>query len=369
MRICFLSNGYGEDRSAALMAKELKNRRPDCQVIGAPLLTEGLDYTSRGIEIVTTGVIPPSGGFPTMSAKGFLQDLPYTHRHVRYFRKLRSMRDQIDGLVVVGDIFLLLLGHFALKKKTVHFSLPKSNYNHPHFRIEEMIFRRYVAKVLTRDALTAEMLGKHGVNALYLGNPIMDDLTPKGIDLGSERLIGILPGSKDDAYPNFSKILKVVDLLGDAECACALSSSLDTDKMAAIASEEGWTCTDGILHKGRKRIRLVKGAFEDVISEAEVVIGLAGTANEQAVGLGKPTVSFLGCGPQTTEKRMTDQERMLGGSVRYIGKFPNSVAAEVAILLSNEKERARRAAIGMERMGSPGASSRVAQFLIEAFGA
>ena len=110
---------------------------------------------------------------------------------------------------------------------------------------------------------------------------------------------------------------------------------------------------------------MVRNGFEDIIARAEVLIGLAGTANEQAVGMGKPVVSFAGTGPQTTVTRMTKQEMMLGGSVRYIADFPRGVAEEVSFLLSHPEEAMRRGRIGIERMGSPGASRRIAEHIAE----
>ncbi|MFA6665696.1 MAG: lipid-A-disaccharide synthase-related protein [Armatimonadota bacterium] len=368
MHICFLSNGYGEDRSAAAIAKALMGRCPDITISGAPLITVGGDYIKYGIPVLTEGQIPPSGGFPTMSAAGFIKDIPYTFRHIRYYKTLRAHRDCIDCVVVVGDLFLLFLAYLAFKKNIIHLSLPKSDFNHPHFKLEEWLFKKFARRVLTRDAHTAETLKLHGVDALFLGNPIMDELAPRGLKLGDSPMVGILPGSRDEAYANFARILAALERIPESACyVCALAPSLEPERMAEYVKVNGWVLESAVLKKGRNAVRLVKDGFEDIVASSDVLIGLAGTANEQAAGCGKPVVSFAGTGPQTTVKRMKDQERMLGGAVRYVKDSPADIAAEVSMLLKNPDERERRGRIGIERMGRPGASARMAEFLQKEF--
>ncbi len=104
-----------------------------------------------------------------------------------------------------------------------------------------------------------------------------------------------------------------------------------------------------------------------MISESEIVIGLAGTANEQAAGLGKPVVSFTGYGPQTTLRRMKDQARLLGSAVKFVSDFPNGVVTEISFLLSNPEERIRRGKAGSLRMGPPGGARNIANLLVKHF--
>lgn len=328
----------------------------------------GGDYLKCGIPVLTEGRIPPSGGFPTMSAAGFLKDIPSTFRHIQYYETLKAYRDNIDGVVVVGDLFLLLMAYFIFKKNIIHFSLPKSDFNHPHFRIEEKLFKKLARRVLARDAHTAQTLKSHGVDALFLGNPIMDDLAPRGLKLEGSPVVGILPGSRDEAYANFARILAAIEKIPEnASYVCALAPSLEPERIAEYVSGGGWSLKSAILRKGSISVRLIKDGFEDIVSASDVLIGLAGTANEQAAGCGKPVVSFAGTGPQTTVRRMQDQERMLGGAVRYVEDFPSGVSAEVSMLLRDPSERKRRGGMGIERMGEPGASARVAEFLQNEF--
>lgn len=363
MRVCILSNGYGEDRAAATIAAEIKRKYPRIEVWGAPMITEGAEYAKRGIPVIAGGEVPPSGGFTLKSLRGFLLDLLFFHRHFHYYRKLKASRNDFDSVLVVGDFMLMMTAWFALRRRPVFFNIAKSCWKDPHYGIEEYFMRRIPAKVVTRDSYTEEQLGSKGIDTVYLGNPMMDGLSPRGIDLGSGPIVGILPGSRLEAYPNLRVILQVVELVKeDANYVCALPSSLSPDAFAREAEKDGWSLENDILSKGNKRVRLLPDSFEDVIARSGVIIGLAGTANEQAAGMGVPVVSLTGNGPQTTAGRMAAQERLLGGAVRFARSIPDA-AADVNLLLADENERKRRGDIGKKRMGTPGASEAIADFI------
>ena len=368
MHICFLSNCYGEDRSAALIARELKKLRPQAEITGAPLISWGREYVKRGIPLLTRARVPPSGGFPTRSLKGLLLDVSAAHVPLKYFLTLRKRRADIDYTVVVGDVPLLILGYLALRKQILFLAPAKSDYQRPHYRIEEFFMRKIPWKVLTHDEYTAENLRKKGISALFLGNPMMDELVPRGINLGEPPIVGILPGSRSEAYKNLTKILKVVERVKETVTfVCALPQSLKIGRIIHLARRDKWIYENGVFKKNERAVVIIRNGFEDVISESEIVIGLAGTGNEQAAGLGKPVVSFTGYGPQTTLRRMKDQARLLGAGVKFVSDFPNGVATEISFLLSNPEERTRRGKIGSVRMGPPGGARNIANLLVKHF--
>jgi len=368
LHICFLSNCYGEDRIAALIARELKKLRPEIKITGAPLISGGGEYIKRGIPLLTRGKIPPSGGFPARSLKGFLLDLSVAHGPLRYFLTLRKMRTDINCAVVVGDVPLLVLGYLALRKEILFLASAKSDYQRPHYRIEEFFMGRISSKVLTRDEYTAQNLRKKGMSALFLGNPMMDELVSRGINLGKPPIVGILPGSRSEAYKNFIKMLRVVEKVKEkVTFVCALPQSLEIGKIINMAKKDKWVHENGVLKKNERTVLVVRNGFEDVISKSEIILGLAGTANEQAVGLGKPVISFTGYGPQTTLRRMKDQARLLGGAVKFVSNFPNGVVSEISFLLSSPEERIKRGKIGSLRMGPPGGAERISNLIVKEF--
>ena len=59
-------------------------------------------------------------------------------------------------------------------------------------------------------------------------------------------------------------------------------------------------------------------AFADILQQSSLVIGMAGTAVEQAVGLGKPVIALPGNGPAFTYRFAEAQNRLLGDSVQLL---------------------------------------------------
>ena len=369
MNISFLTNGYGEDRTGAMIACELRYIAPAHRIIAVPMVSSGADFQKHGFESVWEGVFPPGQGFGSQDLGLFLQDVPHAKDYFRYLGFLFRKRSEFDHVFVVGDVFLLIHAYLGLGRKSVFLALAKSNHMNPHSKFEEWIIRKYASKVLTRDAYTAEKMREIGIDAYFAGNPIMDGIgEPHAEKTTDVPVLGLLPGSRDEAAENMRRILSVIERIpAVAEYVCALSPVIDMDHLAKTVKPDGWVQSDEFLIKGDKRVLLGKNLFDKVLHESTLVIGMAGTANEQAAGMGRPVVSFTGAGAQTTPKRMTDQERLLGGAVAYISDYPEGVAAEVEYLLAHPAERAKRGQVGMQRMGPPGGAKNIAEFLVREF--
>lgn len=380
----FLSNCYGEDGSAALIAKEIKKAKPNVEVAGAPLLSKGEEYLKRGIPVITSSKVPPSGGFPLESLSGLVRDLISGYAiPIKYYVGLKKVRNKIDHIVVVGDVFLLVLGYLALRKRPIFLAIAKSDYIRPHSKMEEFFMRHIPIWVLTHDELTASALRNKKIQATFLGNPMVDDLSPTGIDfrIQGKRAVGILPGSRYEAYNNFIKILPVADGVAHSFVSrskmdesviflCALANNIKEDKIIDLTRKLGWTYFEFNKFKGIRKGAtqiLFSHLFTDVIANSECVIGLAGTANEQAAAIGKPIVSFVGTGPQTTKRRMKKQEKLLGGCLKFVSNYPDSVISEILLLLGDKKLREERGQMGISRMGKSGGKEKIAKFLIEEF--
>lgn len=370
MNISFLTNGYGEDRTGALIACELRELRPQHSIVAIPMVSNGDAFQKHGFETVWEGSFPPGQGFGSQEFRMFLKDIPYARDYFRYLGFLARQRSQIDHAFVVGDVFLLIHAYFGLGRKSVFLALAKSDHMNPHSGIEEWVIRRFAAKVLTRDAYTAERLRAKGIDARFLGNPIMDGIgEPDAEKPADPPIIGLFPGSRDEADQNFQRILSVIDQVPEqARYLCALSPVIDIEKMAESVRHCGWQLTEGnVLRKADKAVVMGKDLFETALHDSTLVIGMAGTANEQAAGMGRPVISFVGAGAQTTPSRMIDQERLLGGAAAYISEFPAGVSREISWLLAHPAERARRGQIGRERMGPPGGAKKIAEFLAQEF--
>ncbi len=51
--------------------------------------------------------------------------------------------------------------------------------------------------------------------------------------------------------------------------------------------------------------------FNDVLHQSTIIIGLAGTANEQAMFTGRILITFIGTGPQSSKKRFLQQQKLI----------------------------------------------------------
>ena len=318
MKMALLSNGHGEDSIALNLLQSLEKQHPCCEWVVFPLVGQGHAYTSHDLTPALTNPPFPSGGF-IRSLKDALNDIRAgLLSHVLRQRKtIRNTLKNVDGVIAVGDIFCLWMA--AQSKKPLYF-LPtaKSESFMPHSFLEIKLMKRWCKAVYTRDSQTAEALKKRGVPASYKGNVMMDNLLTSdpipGLEVTNKPLIGILPGSREEAYDNLAAICDVVDHLGPHYTyVIARASSMDEDKIKTRLA-------------GRS-IHLTTH-FKAVINRADLLIGLSGTGNEQAAYLGKPVICFEGKGPQTSKKRFLEQQKLMGKNIVFSEKSdPKTIAA------------------------------------------
>ena len=108
----------------------------------------------------------------------------------------------------------------------------------------------------------------------------------------------------------------------------------------------------GILQVRNVKLHLVCGALGDLVENADVILSQAGTATQQAVGLGKPVVTFNR--PDNRPKRMADEQALMNEGRILAMPDPAKLAQIVDRLLHDPAERERRGAIGRQRMGGSG---------------
>ena len=101
-----------------------------------------------------------------------------------------------------------------------------------------------------------------------------------------------------------------------------------------------------------------KGKFNSWAKMAEVGLSNAGPATEQIAGLGIPSLSLPGTGPQFTKSFAKRQSRLLGGSV-FVCKNKEILLKRLSFLLEGKVDRLEQAKIGKKRMGDSGASKKI----------
>jgi len=403
LKLLCLSNGHGED---AIAVRILRHLQEDGHRLAAlPLVGEGKAYARLpGVPVVGPVRQMPSGGFVYMDGRQLLRDLrggllPLLGAQVRAVRRWAK---QGGAILAVGDIVPLSLAWLSgadyafvgtakseyylrddrgpLSRKSwlqqwegwsgsVYLPWERWLMAHPRCRA-----------VFPRDGLTTRTLQKWAIPAFDLGNPMMDNLEPRGaiapeVPGQFSPNLTLLPGSRTpEAYENWGLIADAVGALavaGARPCGwAAIAPSLELQPFCQILEDRGWREIRPQGSRGERQfqrhnaaIRLTRDGFNDCLHRGEMAIATAGTATEQFVGLGKPAIAIPGTGPQFTPAFAEAQSRLLGPSL-LVAETPADVAEIVRSLL-NDPERLRAIAEnGPRRLGKPGAARRIAECLI-----
>lgn len=391
MKVLVVTNGHGEDQLAVCLVQGLRHKWPQLMVEAIPLVGAGTRLEAEGIAVAGPRVHMPSGGMVRPQLKTVIKDLRagLLKQFAKQRRFVSSRRQHVQKVIAVGDVLAGWVAGTALPDlPLILVATAKSEYIHGHFRIETLWMRRRTQHVFARDELTAEALRRAGVRASWAGNLMMDAFTTTGrpvVPPGSGRVVGLFPGSREDAYVNLHHLALVLVRLADSgkryTGIVPLAPGLHMDRAVAALSADGWqkvapneTCEkdfvaadDGAtvcLQKGGATLHIVTGAFGDVLVAADVVVGLAGTANEQAAGLGKPVVAFPGPGVQFGGRFLRAQQLLLGDALAVTEADPSAVARQVERIFEDEQLRKRMSAVGRQRMGPPGAARRMAQAIM-----
>lgn len=390
--ILFLSNGHGEDLIATMIAREVAAERGSPDIAGFPLVGLGKAYIDAGIRVTGVQKIMPSGGFLRHGLHLMLEDvraglISLTKQQIRC---LKSIRRSVRLTVSVGDVYPLFLAGRYVKSPILCLSTAKSEYIKGHLGIECWLMRKYADLVLARDKRTCEALSELGVPSDYAGNVMMDGFSITGENFGltlDKKVVGILPGSREEAYRNIEKILEIAgrlaDLTGDGlDFIVGLAPNLNEERLAHVVHKAGWryekqgagdtygreqSVTSRIYPDSGKEtpcILVSQGWFGDVLNVSNIVIGLSGTGNEQAAGLGRPVVTFPTEGPQFSFKFAAAQKRLLGDAVAFVKSGDaDDVAAEVVSILGDSMRIAAMRKAGHARMGEQGAATRTAKII------
>ena len=424
--VLLLSNGHGEDLSGALLAAALQ--RLGLAVEALPLVGHGDPYRRQGIAVLGHTRSYSTGGLGYTSLAGQLTEL--LQGQVLYllgrYALLRRHRRRYALVVAVGDI-VPLLGAWLSGRPTAMYLVAYSSHYEGRLRLPWpcgwLLRQARLLAVWSRDALTAsDLQAQLGRPVSFLGNPFLDPVATDQAGANDQaaavagaasqmvspnqaapapppstppaRRLALLPGSRlPEALHNLELMLQMLALLpaelrqpGGLVVELALVAELELGAIAAIARPHGWqlepapgASASGPLLAGHGlRLLLGWGRFSGILAAADLVISMAGTASEQAVGLAKPVLQLAGRGPQFTESFAEAQRRLLGSGVHCADGAAGSQAALsatatlAAALLKQLADPAQAAALqrslerlASERIGNPGGSERMAKAIME----
>ena len=365
-RLLVISNGIGEDSVAAEIARNFpKGWLADAY----PMLGAGRAYRNL-LPVVGPRAYLPSEGSRVASgtvrrdlAGGALKTV------LPALKFLRSARRTYDGFLVVGDFIGVGACWLAGARGVVYLDVYKTGYGRNYSRLEKRIIARTCRTVFCRSERLAIALEMAGVDARAAGNVMMDAIPSADYDTTRRRLrlhaVTLLPGSRERTAENFALQVEALRRLPDElkpDVFVALADGVFPGDLAAASGltvqSAGSDGTDGGRLTGSGlTVHLARGALRELIEAADIVLSQAGTATIQALGLGRPVVTFVG--PDDRMKRFEEENRLFGESRILVPDDPGEMTAIMLRLLTEPNELARRGAIGRQRIGPPGAMRHI----------
>jgi uncharacterized protein (TIGR03492 family) len=389
-KVLFLSNGHGEDVNGSMVAQALRQQDSTVQIGAMPIVGAGSAYQKLDIPIIgPTKAETPSGGFFYMNRWLLLKDVAdgLLGRLGRQVAAVRQYCKDADLIFAVGDEVVLGIAQLT---KCPYLSLLCSCSAHYEGRLRANLLKDLLIgsqrcqQIFTRDLFTTEVFRKRGYkNVDFVGNPFMDALVTTGRDLQLDlqrSCVALLPGSRlPEAANNLQTLLRLAIELASLNSPPQLWLALtpnfivgELSPLQTVVAAEGWEChTDRLYYVPLDlSVGFATDAFADILEQSDLVCGMAGTAIEQAVGLGKPIVQLPGAGPQFTYSFAEAQMRLLGDSIETIGTKPADAASikEAALVINRTLADPVRLGYcsrhGQERVGGKGAAAKMAAAIL-----
>ncbi|EAR19491.1 lipid-A-disaccharide synthase-related protein [Synechococcus sp. W2B2] len=389
-RLLLLSNGHGEDLSGSLLAKALANRGHTVEAL--PLVGRGQPYRDAGIALIGGTQEFSTGGLGYTSLRGRLTELIQGQVVYLLRRLMRLLRigHRYDLVVVVGDV-IPVMAAWLCRRPVATYLVAYSSHYEGRLRLPwpcaSCLKSRRFRAVFSRDQCTADDLSDQLRRVVhFLGNPFMDPVLADTRRLpAARRRIGLLPGSRrPELEQNLHLLLQMIEHLpkelfrGEAlELDLALVATLEDPSLRALVQPWGWDLSDAVdgsglqLQRGHCSIHVRRGRFAAVLHSSDLLVCMAGTAAEQAVGLARPVLQLAGQGPQFTAGFAEAQRRLLGPTVFCAPGEPGKTAtleasARLAIDLLErsrlDQDLQRQCQHqALQRLGSAGGGARMAQ--------
>ncbi len=397
--LLIVSNGHGEDVIALEIIKRLlkENRKINIEVL--PLVGNGEVFNClNSNKFSKIGFLKelPSGGFSNQSFKGFLLDL-FAGFLIDTFKNFLIVRQKSKynyKILAVGDLLPLFFA-WSSECEFSFIGTPKSDYtwsSGPEWSLSDLyhklkgsewdpweilLMRSSRCKTLImRDEITARNLIRKKINAQYFGNPMMDFVQDKNKNIFNiinfHRIILLIGSRFPEAFNNLDNFLDClinINLEKDSIILLPLSFNANEIKIQSILTKYGFLKQskvnfmieeDSIWKNNEKYILIGKGKFDCWANMADVGLSNAGTATEQIAGLGIPSLSLPGSGPQFTKSFAKRQSRLLGGSV-LVCRNKKILLNRLSLLLKEKNCRINQAKIGKKRMGVNGASKKIVE--------
>lgn len=382
MQVILVSNGHGEDAIGTLLASALKRHHTDLTITAYPTVDDGKVYERAGLPVLGPRRLMPSSGLLFHNLGLFVRDMRagFIPMSVRQYQELGQLK--ADIVIVIGDAYGLLLGS-RIKTNNLFYlqSLVSAYHREAKVRpqlnryfmervsLPERFMMRRAKRVYVRDEATAVMLREQGVEHVSaLGNPMLDALHGQVmVQYKTHPLVALLPGTR--AYAT-----KALETMMNAFTYLPFGTGLVAWAGAELPEAAGWLAfnpdkaeadvgLEKIYRQSDKIIYVYKNRFADVLCTAQLVMGTAGTANEQAAALGKPVLSFP-VPPLYSKTFLTNQQRLLADALTVVPSGEKIIADTLWELYTDRARYQQAARVGRLRMGRAGGSDAIARDIL-----
>jgi lipid-A-disaccharide synthase len=374
MRIMIIAGETSGELHGSGVVRELKVRHPECEVYGIG----GARMRKAGCELIY-----PVEKFAFMGLVEVIAHLPFIRAAMRRMEELFETR-RPDALILI-DYPDFNLRVAAMAKRH---GVPVLYYISPQIwawrpgRVHRIV--RVVDRMAVVFPFEVELYEKAGGSAEFVGHPLLEVLEQRydrasffaltGLD-PSRPLIGLLPGSRRQEVsrlmPDMAATIRTIRRTApDMQAVVGLAPTMTREDMTPLAGND-------------PSIRMVDGLTYDVMRHSDLLLVASGTATLESACFGTPlfvlyrmsrlswwaarhlvTIPDIGLVNVVAGRRIAPE--FLQDAIK-----PDVLAREAFALL-NDPERLRKMreelAEARHRLGSPGASGRVADMAAELAG-
>ncbi|GHA30676.1 hypothetical protein GCM10007989_28220 [Devosia pacifica] len=376
-RVLFVSNGHGEDWIAAAIVRALP---PGLEIDAYPMVGTGGAYADicpivgPRAQVASEGWRNVKGSWRRDIMGGALATVPPA------LSFLRAVRDHYQTVVVVGDMVGILAALSTGHRDLLYIDVYKTGAARLYSPLERRAIKRTCRTVFCRAESLASPLRRLGIDARAAGNVMMDTIPTLAYDAAGRRRkrlgLTLLPGSRALTVESFAVQVEALRTVPDEERPDVFLAVAGGVDVAALAEATGlsqsiWPTAEpgdlGALQDRDLTIHMARGAaLGQLISASDLVMSQAGTATVQALGSGRPAITFMN--PRDRRSRFRDEQGLFGDARLVTTPDASSVGKALRTLLNDDADRQRRAAIGRERIGGPGALQEIVAVLCETAG-
>jgi uncharacterized protein (TIGR03492 family) len=372
-RILFISNGHGEDAIAAAIIARL----PKSIVVEAyPMIGAGNAYA---------GICPVVGPRATLASEGWRNVKGSLRRDIATgglgtvppaLQFLRKIRGKYDRVVVVGDMVGVIAAYLTGHRRLLYLDVYKTGSARLYSGAERWVIKQACATVFCRADNLARSLVHIGVDARSAGNVMMDTIPHGDYDAQARRrhrlAVTLLPGSRAFTAESFALQVAALRMLPAdlrPDIFLAIAGSISVDDLAREARLERTPMLSaeaadlGELSDGQLTIHMARGrAMGNLLAVSDVAMSQAGTATVQALGMGRPAITFIN--PRDRRSRFADEQMLFGDARVVVQAEANELGSALRRLLADDEERRRLSNVGRQRIGGPGALQAITEALL-----